>query len=106
MVRKHAVRGLRRDVVSMYYIHSILITEDDLENPDNAGCTNFDQMAASGSASRKTDYGSSDHGGSPSGPTPEWCIWGHCRPMPQEIENKCCKQHSMCWNYVYETQVT
>ena len=106
MVRKQAVRGLRKGVVSMYYIHSFLITEDDLENPDNTGCTNFDKMASTGSASRVTDSGSSAHGGSPSGPTPEWCVWGVFRPMPQEIETKCCKQHSMCWNYVYETQVT
>ena len=103
MVRKQAVRRLSRGVVSICYIHSILITEDEIENPDNSGCTSFQQMAAS--ASRITDSGSSDHGRSPSGPTPEWCVWGLCRPMPQEIESKCCKQHSMCWNYVYETQV-
>lgn len=90
----------------MDYIHSILITEDEIENHDNSGSTCFHQMAASGSASRITDSGSSDHGRSPSGPTPEWCVWDLCRPMPQEIENKCRKQHSMCSNYVYETQVT
>ena len=22
---------------------------------------------------------------------PPWCECSHCRPMPQEIENKCCK---------------
>ena len=22
---------------------------------------------------------------------PDWCVCGRCRPMPQEVENKCCK---------------
>ena len=25
-------------------------------------------------------------------PVPDWCKCGKCRPMPQEVENKCCKQ--------------
>ena len=45
----------------MDYIHFNLMTEDGLENPDNIGCTNFDQMLASGSESKLTDYGYSTH---------------------------------------------
>ena len=27
-------------------------------------------------------------------PVPEWCKCGQCRTMPQEIEDKCCKERS------------
>jgi len=37
MVRKLAVRGLRRGVGSMDYIHTLLIMEDDLDDTDETG---------------------------------------------------------------------
>lgn len=103
MVIKLAVWELRRGVGRMDYIHSLLIKEDDLENPDNTGGTNFNQMAASGSASRITDPGSSDHGPSPRRSyTRMVCACDLCRLMPQEIESKCCKQKS-CTTKFWQT---
>ena len=91
MVRKLAIRGLRRGIGSMDYIHTLLIMEDDLDEDD---------MGEFGSE-EPHELGSSDQNttGQPAEPNhplpaslPDWCVCGHCRPMSQEVENKCCKQ--------------
>ena len=30
----------------------------------------------------------------PTGPMPPWCICGLCRPMPTEVEEKCCRRRT------------
>ena len=47
MVRKLAIRGLRRGVGSMDYIHTLLIMEDDLdEEPSTEVATQLYEIAA------------------------------------------------------------
>ena len=85
----------------MDYVHTLLIAEDDLdENTGDLEDGNDDDM--SGEARVQSQEGVSEGGeGSQSGQqqgstvdgeaVPPWCECSHCRPMPQEIENKCCK---------------
>lgn len=90
MVRKLAIRGLRRGIGSMDYIHSLLIMEDDLDEIEGEDLNNFQD--ATDEMSDKTQPEPD-----PSKKVPAqvpWCVCGYCRPMPQDIENKCCKQAS------------
>lgn len=106
MLRKLAIRSLRRGIGSMDYIDSLLIMEDDLDDEDEndrmdefGGPSehvdpNVDGMQGSrdtapSSLDRSTDL--SQDSNSPAG-VPDWCKCGQCRPMPQEVENKCCGQ--------------
>ena len=95
MVRKLAIRSLRRGIGSMDYIDTLLIMEDDLdENPEDGDLGEFGESSMTGEdnndpseqdSSREPTQESSNNS------TPDWCVCGRCRPMPQEIENKCCK---------------
>ena len=107
MVRKFAIRSLRRGIGSMDYIETLLIMEDDLDEDENFGefsntATDqaTDQATSSGLAgSEPSNQGSipsntqnpDDVEDSASGAVPDWCVCGKCHPMPQEVENKCCK---------------
>ena len=95
MVRKLAIRSLQRGIGSMDYIETLLITEDDLDEDENFGefsNTATDQatgLALAGSPSNTQNP--DDVEDSASGAIPDWCVCGKCHPMPQEVENKCCK---------------
>ena len=91
MVRKLAIRGLRRGVGSMDFIHTLLIMEDDLDEPSSEDVPSTEGNTQLNDA---MEMASPDPGPSGSQPVPEWCVCGQCRPMPQEIENKCCKLRS------------
>ena len=103
MVRKLAIRSLRRGIGSMDYIETLLIMEDDLDEDENFGeFSNTATDQATGSAlvgSEPSKQGPipsntqnpDDVEDSASGAVPDWCVCGKCHPMPQEVENKCCK---------------
>ena len=100
LVRKLAIRSLRRGIGSMDYIDSLLIMEDDLDEDEDLGDfgQSFSDEPQADSASTSQAYNpeptqqnvSQAQEPSASG-VPGWCVCGRCRPMPQEIENKCCK---------------
>lgn len=77
----------------MDYIQTLLIMEDDLdEEPESQDVLLLESnvtdtnVTASISASISPEPGPS--GGQPA---VDWCVCRNCRPMPQAIENKCCK---------------
>ena len=93
MVRKLAVRGLRRGVGSMDYIHTLLIMEDDLDDTDETGDMIAETETAGATCTTMTvTVSSAEPIPSPSSPLVDWCTCGLCRPVPQVVENKCCKQ--------------
>lgn len=95
MVRKLAIRSLRRGIGSMDYVETLLIMEDDLTDPDeNEDLGVFQQSSTDQPDDEPPTQDSSTQEPSQnptSGSVPDWCICGKCQPMPQEIENKCCK---------------
>ena len=74
MVRQLCVRALSQGIGSMEYVDSLHIMEDD----DNDVESGEDPKGSGGSQPPHSE------------PTPDWCKCGHCQPMSQEIENKCC----------------
>ena len=102
MVRKIAIRSLRRGVGSMDYIHTLLIMEDDLdaegtedaEMADEINEANETNLANGTPTTLESPAGNVDPGPSGSVAAPDWCICGRCRPMAREIENKCCRQRT------------
>ena len=93
MVRKLAVRALRRGVGSMDYIHTLLIMEDDLDDRDETGDMIAETEAAGATGiTMALTVSSAKPIPSPGSPLVDWCTCGLFRPMPQAIENKCCKQ--------------
>jgi len=92
MVRKLAIRSLRRGIGSMDYIDTLLIMEDDLDE-DQEDLGEFGESSAMGNDSNQPEqelFGEPTDE-STNNSTPDWCVCGRCRPMPQEVENKCCK---------------
>jgi hypothetical protein len=82
----------------MDYIDTLLIMEDDLdENQENGDLGEFGESSMTGDDnndspeqdSSREPKGDSTNNGTVN--TPDWCVYGRCRPMPQEVENKCCK---------------
>ena len=94
MVRKLAIRSLRRGIGSMDYIDTLLIMEDDLDkNPEDSDYGEFAESSMIGDDNDPPEQDPSrEHTQESSNTsTPDWCVCGRCRPMPQEVENKCCK---------------
>ena len=93
-MRKLAVRGLRRGVGSMDYIHTLLIMEDDLDDADDTGDMGMmiNETETAGTTVMAGPLSSADPNPSTGSPLVDWCTCGLCRPMPQAVENKCCKQ--------------
>ena len=107
MVRKLAIRSLRRGIGSMDYIETLLIIDDDLVNQDESmgdfgGSISEQSNDVPLNPSQQEDMQPSQNHSQPQNhnPTqdpppaevPSWCKCGKCRPMSQEVENKCCKQ--------------
>ena len=111
MAKKLAIRALQRGVGSMDFIDMLLIMEDPDESSDESNTTPLAtslEPSTSTSGSSPIAHGhqltplasnaviprpTSSLENSPQ-PVPEWCKCGQCRTMPQEIENKCCKQRT------------
>ena len=92
-LEKLAVRSLRRGIGSMDYIQSLLLMEDDLnENMGIFEAEDIEQQdVAEGSAVATTNQQEGAMATTQGEAIPPWCMYSNCRPMPQEVENKCCK---------------
>jgi hypothetical protein len=79
----------------MDYIDTLLIMEDDLDDTENVGELWQSSTERPHEETPTQDAGNSQNPVPYPDPTsssvPDWCDCGRCRPMPQEIENKCCK---------------
>ena len=69
----------------MDYIDTLLIMEDDLDEDAEDDLGEFGEPSTA-----EEDLDQPDE--APNAAAPDWCVCGRCRPMPQEVENKCCKQ--------------
>ena len=87
------MRGLRRGVGSVDYIHTLLIMEDDLDDTDETGdmIAETETVGATCTTMAVT-VSSAVPDPSPGSPLVDWCICALCRPIKQTVENKCCKQ--------------
>ena len=79
----------------MDYIDSLLVLEDDLDEDLGEPFTDESQATSASTSqaynSEPTQQNVSEAQESAISAVPDWCVCGRCRPMPQEIENKCCK---------------
>jgi hypothetical protein len=76
----------------MGYIDMLLIMEDDLDENHEDG--EFGESSMTGDDNNdppEQDSSREPTGDSTNNNKPDWCVCGRCRPMPQEVENKCCK---------------
>ena len=87
MVRKLAIRSLRRGIGSIDYISTLLIMEDDLVE-ENEDLGKFGEQSEEETQQPNIADPPQNQ---PSAQAPDWCKCGYCQPMPQEIENRCCK---------------
>ena len=95
MVRKLAIR---RGIGSMDYIDMLLIMEDDLDEDERLG--GFGEPSNENPLGQGMNPSQSPSQSQDLNPTPDpipasvpdWCKCGKCRPMAQEVENKCCRQ--------------
>ncbi len=86
----------------MDYSQTLLVMEDDLDEEviedaemvEEINTADEGNVGSGATPTAEQTAGNSDPGPSGSIPGPEWCVCGHCRPMPQEIENKCCRQRT------------
>ncbi|XP_028406816.1 P2X purinoceptor 7-like [Dendronephthya gigantea] len=70
----------------MDYIHSLIVMEDDLDENNDLGEFSTEEPATQGPSDLENQEPEDD----PMVDSADWCVCGKCRPMPQEIENKCC----------------
>ena len=92
MVRKLAIRNLRKGIWSMDHIHSLLIMEDGLdeEDIDTVGeDTETTPVGGTIATALLPHPAEVDLGPSGCAQLVGWCICSRCRPMPQALENKC-----------------
>lgn len=75
----------------MDYIETLLIAEDDLDE-DTDVSNEFANEVMNDRAEETSTPSNQNPSSNSNLETPSWCICGNCKPMPQEIENKCCKQ--------------
>ena len=101
MVKKLAIRSLCRGIGSMDYIDMLLIMEDDLDEDDErlggfGGPSNESPLGQGVNPSHSPSHSQSQDLNPTPDPipasVPDWCKCRKCRPMPQEVENKCCQQ--------------
>ena len=72
----------------MDYIHTLFIMEDDLDMQAYAdGDEVLDDFGDTSDQHTQPDPGFPANS-----LVPSWCTCSNCRPMPQDIENKCCEQ--------------
>ena len=78
----------------MDYIDTLLIMEDDLDEDEDLGefgQSSTGQPTLTTSRPMTQDSENQDQAVASVSGIPDWCVCGRCRPMPQEVENKCCK---------------
>lgn len=76
----------------MDYIDTLLIMEDDLDEVEDLGefCQLSTEQPTSTTGRLMTqDSENQDQAMASVSGIPDWCVCGRCRPMPQEVENKC-----------------
>ena len=71
----------------MDYISTLLIMEDDLDE-ENEDMGEFVEQSEEEIDRQNIADPPENH---PSAQAPDWCRCGYCQPMPQEVENQCCK---------------
>ena len=69
----------------MDHIHALLLMEDELDDEPPSEVASSMECHEDGVAASSSEPGPSI------APVVDWCVCRHCRPMPQEVENKCCK---------------